>query len=135
MAKLNTMTAKLAEQSAKRKAELAATVGEIKGEGTAPVVEDAEPKKAPKAAPRKKATTSKPKEAPKAAPVAVEEDEVDYEEKRGRKKKYQSKDPRHPTTVVFSESQYQRVRKYAFEHNMGISDVLIEAFAQMTGED
>ena len=129
MAKLNTMTAKLAEQSAKRKAELAATVGEIKGEGTAPVVEE-EPKKAP----RKKATTSKPKETPKAAPV-VEEEETTYEAKRGRKSKYQPKDPRHPMTVVFSESQYQRVRKYAFDHNMGISDVLIEAFAQMTGED
>lgn len=134
MAKLDTMTAKLAEQSAKRKAELAATVGEIKGEGTAPVVEDAEPKKAPKAAPKKKATTSKPKAAPKAAPV-VEEEEIKYDAKRGRKSKYQPKDPRHPMTVVFSESQYQRVRKYAFDHNMSISDVLIEAFAQMTGED
>lgn len=133
MAKLDNMAAKLAEQSAKRKAELAATVNDIKGEEFPAVVAE-EPKKAPKAAPRKKATTSKPKEAPKAAPVAVE-DEVDYEEKRGRKKKYQSKDPRHPMTVVFSESQYQCVRKYAFDHNMGISDVLIEAFAQMTGED
>ena len=129
MAKLNTMTAKLAEQSAKRKAELAATVGEIKGEGTTAVVEE------PKKAPRKKATTSKPKAAPKAAPVAVEEEETTYEAKRGRKSKYQPKDPRHPMTVVFSESQYQRVRKYAFDHNMSISDVLIEAFAQMTGED
>ena len=129
MAKLNTMTAKLAEQSAKRKAELAATVGEIKGEGTAPVAAE-EPKKAP----RKKATTSKPKAAPKAA-LVVEEEEIKFEAKRGRKSKYQPKDPRHPTTVVFTESQYQRVRKYAFDHNMGISDVLIEAFAQMTGED
>lgn len=129
MAKLDNMAAKLAEQSAKRKAELAATVGEIKGEGTAPVVEE------PKKAPRKKATTSKPKAAPKAAPVAVEEEEIKYDAKRGRKSKYQPKDPRHPMTVVFSESQYQRVRKYAFEHNMSISDVLIEAFAQMTGED
>lgn len=133
MAKLNTMTAKLAEQSAKRKAELAATVNDIKGEGTTAVVE--EPKKAPKAAPKKKAAAPKPKEAPKAAPVAVEEEEVKYEAKRGRKSKYQPKDPRHPMTVVFSESQYQRVRKYAFENNMSISDVLIEAFAQMTGED
>ena len=129
MAKLNTMTAKLAEQSAKRKAELAATVGEIKGEGTTAVVAE-EPKKAPR-----KRTTSKPKEAPKAAPVAVEEEETAYEAKRGRKSKYQPKDPRHPMTVVFSESQYQRVRKYAFDHSMSISDVLIEAFAQMTGED
>ena len=137
MAKLNTMTAKLAEQSAKRKAELAATVNDIKGEEAVPVVTE-EPKKAP----RKKATTSKPKAAApkpketlKAAPVAVEEEETTYEAKRGRKSKYQPKDPRHPMTVVFSESQYQRVRKYAFDHNMSISDVLIEAFAQMTGED
>lgn len=129
MAKLNTMTAKLAEQSAKRKAELAATVNDIKGEEAVPVVEE-EPKKAPK----KRATTSKTKAAPKAAPV-VEEEETTYEAKRGRKSKYQPKDPRHPTTVVFTESQYQRIRKYAFENNMGISDVLIEAFAQMTGED
>lgn len=129
MAKLNSMTAKLAEQSAKRKAELAATVNDIKGEEAVPVAAE-EPKKAP----RKKATTSEPKAAPKAAPVA-EEEETTYEAKRGRKSKYQPKDPRHPMTVVFSESQYQRVRKYAFEHNMGISDVLIEAFAQMTGED
>ena len=133
MAKLDDMAAKLAEQSAKRKAELAATVNDIKGEGTAPVVAE-EPKKAPKAAPKKKATTSKPKAAPKAAPM-VEEEETTYEAKRGRKSKYQPKDPRHPMTIVFSESQYQRVRKYAFDHNMGISDVLIEAFAQMTGED
>ena len=130
MAKLNTMTAKLAEQSAKRKAELAATVGEIKGEGTTAVVEDAEPKKAPK-----KKAAPKPKAVSKAAPVAVEEEETTYEAKRGRKSKYQPKDPRHPMTVVFSESQYQRVRKYAFDHSMSISDVLIEAFAQMTGED
>ncbi len=130
MAKLNTMTAKLAEQSARRKAELAATVNDIKGE-EAPAVAAEEPKKAP----RKRATTSKPKETPKAAPVAVEEEETTYEAKRGRKAKYQPKDPRHPMTVVFSESQYQRVRKYAFDHNMGISDVLYEAFAQMTGED
>ena len=134
MAKLNTMTAKLAEQSAKRKAELAATVNDIKSEGTAPVVEDAEPKKAPKAAQKKKAAAPKTKEAPKAA-LVVEENEVDYEEKRGRKKKYQSKDPRHPMTVVFSESQYRRVKDYAYTHDMGISDVLIQAFAQMTGED
>lgn len=126
----NTMTAKLAEQSAKRKAELAATVNDIKGEEV-PAVAAEEPKKAP----RKKVTTSKPKAAPKAAPVAAAEDEVEYEAKRGRKAKYQSNDPRHPMTVVFTESQYQRIRKYAFENNMGISDVLIEAFAQMTGED
>ena len=125
----NNMAAKLAEQSAKRKAELAATVGEIKGEGVVPAAAAEEPKKAPK-----KRTASKPKAAPKAAPV-VEEEETTYEAKRGRKAKYQPKDPRHPTTVVFTESQYQRVRKYAFDHNMGISDVLIEAFAQMTGED
>ena len=134
MAKLNTMTAKLAEQSAKRKAELAATVNDIKGEDVPAVVAE-EPKKAPKAAPKKKAAAPKTKAAPKAAPVAVEEEETTYEAKRGRKSKYQPKDPRHPMTVVFSESQYQRVRKYAFDHNMGISDVLIEAFAQMTGEE
>ena len=78
MAKLNTMTAKLAEQSAKRKAELAATVNDIKGEEVPAVVAE-EPKKAPKAAPKKKAAAPKPKDASKAAPVAVE-DEVDYEE-------------------------------------------------------
>ena len=133
MAKLNTMTAKLAEQSAKRKAELAATVNDIKGEEAVPVAAE-EPKKAPKAAPKKKAAP-KPKAVSKAAPVAVEEEETTYEAKRGRKSKYQPKDPRHPMTVVFSESQYQRVRKYAFDHSMSISDVLIEAFAQMTGED
>ena len=47
MAKLNSMTAKLAEQSAKRKAELAATVNDIKGEEAVPVAAE-EPKKAPK---------------------------------------------------------------------------------------
>lgn len=133
MAKLDNMAAKLAEQSAKRKAELAATVNEIKGEEAAPVV--GEPKKAPKAAPKKKATTSKPKATPKAAPVVEEEEETVYEAKRGRKAKYQPKDPRHPTTIVFSESQYRKLKKYAFDHDMSISDVLIEAFAQMTGED
>lgn len=125
---MDNMAAKLAEQSAKRKAELAATVNDIKGEDVPAVVAE-KPKKAPR-----KRTVSKPKEAPKAAPVA-EEEETTYEAKRGRKSKYQPKDPRHPMTVVFSESQYQRVRKYAFDHSMSISDVLIEAFAQMTGED
>lgn len=63
-----------------------------------------------------------------------EENEVDYETGRGRKKKHQHGAPRHPATIVFHQCQYQRLKKYAFDNNMSISDVLIEIFARMTGE-
>ena len=135
MTKSDSMVARLKAQSNARKTELEATAKTIKSSSpSAPVSEHIQPSKASekKTAPKKalKAKPSKPSET-----VSRDDDDgIVYEAKRGRKAKYQFDDPRRATTIVFRESQYQRLKKYAFDNNMSISDVLIEAFAQMTGE-
>lgn len=135
MTKSDSMVARLKAQSDARKTELEATAKTIKGSSpSAPVSEHIQPSKASekKTAPKKapKAKPSKPSET-----VSRDDDDgIVYEAKRGRKAKYQSDDPRKPMSIVFPQSAYEKIRRYAFERNMTISDVLLEYVNNLDSE-